>query len=105
MLSSAQDLIKGLKKFKYACVILTDEEEYLYLLESYYQNVQVSGEKWHMSHLISCPIVWEIDSKLISVQLDHPVSIMLTILNLGKNWYLMTHPPNLSDLILEKIDM
>ena len=33
------------KKFKYPCVILTDEEEYLYLLESYYQNVQVSGEK------------------------------------------------------------
>ena len=43
-------------------------------LGSYYQNVQVSGGKWHMSHLISCPIAWEIDSKLFSVQLDHPVS-------------------------------
>ena len=49
-------------------------QEYLYLLESYYQNVQVSGEKWHMSHLISCLIAWQIDSKSISVQLDHPVT-------------------------------
>ena len=49
-------------------------QEYLYLLESFYQNFQVSGGKWHMSHLISCPIAWEIDSKLISVQLDHPVT-------------------------------
>ena len=67
-------LIIGFQKFKYPCVIRTDKEEYLYLLESYYQNVQVSGEKWHMSHLISCHIAWEIDSKLISVQLDHPVT-------------------------------
>ena len=37
------------KKFKYPCVILTDEEKYLYLLESYYQNVEVYGGK--MTHV------------------------------------------------------
>ena len=61
-------------------------QEYLNILESYYQNVQVSGEKWHMSHFISCPIAWEINSKFISVQLDHPVLYYKLLVITDHHW-------------------
>ena len=42
-------------------------------METIYQNVQISREKGDLSHFIGCLLAGVIRSKLISVQLDHPV--------------------------------
>ena len=43
-------------------------------METIYQNVRISREKRNLSHFIGCLIARVIRSKLISVQLDHPVA-------------------------------
>ena len=44
-------------------------------LETIYQNVQISREKGDLSHFKGCLLAGVIRSKLILVQLDHPVSL------------------------------
>ena len=46
----------------------------LEFLKTIYQNVRISGEKGDLSHFIGCLLAGVIRSKIISVQLDHPVS-------------------------------
>ena len=44
-------------------------------LETIYQNVRISREKGDLSHFKGCLLAGVIRSKLILVQLDHPVSL------------------------------
>ena len=46
-------------------------------METIDQNVRITGEKGDLSLFIGCLLVGVIRSKLISVQLDHPVGIVL----------------------------
>ena len=43
--------------------------------ETIYQNVRISGEKGDLSNFIGCFLALVIRSKIISIQLDHPVSV------------------------------
>ena len=45
----------------------------LEFLETIYKNVRISGEKGDLSHFVGSLLARVIRSKLISVQLDHPV--------------------------------
>ena len=57
-------------------------------MKTIYQNVQISGEKGDLSHLIGCLLAGVIRSKLIPFQLDHPVGVGWGVQGpyFGKTW-------------------
>ena len=63
----------------------------LEFLETIYKNVRISGEKGDLSHFVGSLLARVIRSKLISVQLDHPVFLYKPRLRLGLSLAIFTN--------------